>query len=151
MTNAQTEQPKAFAFLAQFVGSTWKGEIGAGEKKVLVEAKWEWGPNKKVIRVLSKIGMNLDSMVESESLYMWSDKEKKLFYMDMHGDGGAYSGAGDMVDGALVIDFASVVDKTHEYRVRVSLKDASTMRTEIMGKKDGKWSTMIDYDRKKQP
>jgi hypothetical protein len=95
------------------------------------------------------IGTNLPTQSESEALYTWLPNEKKLLYMDMHGEPSAYMGYGKMQGEDILIEFKSMDQKDAEYRVVIKFPKPDVMTTEISAKKDGNWVLLIGYDRNK--
>jgi uncharacterized protein YndB with AHSA1/START domain len=137
---------KTMAALAQLVGGTWVNN----NPNFVVENRWEWAFNNKVIRGQGLIGKGSAHETPIEALLGWDPVAKSVFYLDCHGGDQVFKGTVGLEGDKIVFEFATIVGKPASWREVLTFPDKDTMKFTIYGQKDGKWNPVVEQTAKRR-
>ncbi len=134
------------AKLAQLVGGTWVND----DPKFVVEFRYEWAFDNKVIRGLGAIGKGGPHEQKGEALLGLDPLNKTVFYVDCHGGDTVFKGTVKRDADDLVFEFATIIGKPARWREVLRFADKDTMQFTIFGEKEGKWIPVVKQTSKRQ-
>jgi len=145
---AASDAETTLAKLSQLVGGTWVNE----DPKFVVEFRYEWALDKKVIRGLGAIDKGGPHEQPSEAILGLDPVNKTVFYLDCHGGDTVFKGTVKPEAEDLVFEFTTIIGKPARWREVLRFTDKDTMQFTIFGEKADKWIPIVKQtSRRKQP
>jgi uncharacterized protein YndB with AHSA1/START domain len=133
--------------LSQLVGGTWVNE----NPKFVVEFRYEWAFDKKVIRGLGAIDKGGPHEEQGEAILGLDPVNKNVFYLDCHGGETVFKGTVKPEGEDLVFEFTTIIGKPAQWREVLRFTDKDTMQFTIFGDRGGKWVPVVKQtSRRKQ-
>ncbi len=140
------EADKTLAKLSQLVGGSWVTE----NPQMVVEFRWEWAFDHKVIRGHGLIGKGSAHETPVEVFLGWDPVAKSVYYLDCHGGEQVFKGTVALDGENVVFEFATIVGKPARWREVATFPDTDTMKYTIFGEKDGKWAPVVEQTSKRR-
>jgi hypothetical protein len=140
-TVARAEPPESaepLAPFARFVGGAWESE---GDFKVRVV--YEWGLNKKLIKIKSYLPDADGPKLVYESAVYWHPAKKEVVFQSVSGQGGIFDGVMTVKGNVYSSAFTSYTgDKATPFRQTIEFTDDDHVLWTVLGKKGDEWVTL---------
>lgn len=136
--HADAPQAEPLQPFARFVGGAWESD---GEMKVRVV--YEWGLNKKLLKIKSfLVGKDGPRLVYESSVY-WHPEKKQVIFQSTSATGGIFEGVMTPKDNVYTSVFTSFEgDKATPFRQTLEFIDDDTVTWTVFGKKGDEWVSM---------
>jgi hypothetical protein len=123
---------------ARFVGGAWESE---GDFKVHVA--YEWGLNKKLLKIKSYLFGKDGFQLVYESAVYWHPEKKQVVFQSVSTKGGLFEGVMTAKDNVYTSVFTSYDgDKVTPYRQTLEFLDDDHVVWTVFGKKGDEWVTL---------
>jgi hypothetical protein len=138
---AAADEPKPTAPLepfARFVGGAWESE---GDFKVRIV--YEWGMNRKLLKIKSfLIGKDGPKLAYESSVY-WHPQKKEIVFQSVSAQGGIFDGTMTAKGNTYTSAFTSYDgDKSTPFRQTIEFLDDDHVLWTVLGKKGDEWVTL---------
>jgi hypothetical protein len=148
----RADEPKAAAPLepfARFVGGAWESE---GDFKVRIV--YEWGLNRKLLKIKSYlIGKDGPNLAYESAVY-WHPEKKEIVFQSVSARGGLFDGVMTARGNTYTSVFTSYEgDKATPFRQTIEFLDDDHVMWTVLGKKGDEWVTLhqVKEARVKEP
>jgi hypothetical protein len=122
----------------RFVGGAWVTE---GDFKVRVV--YEWGLNKKLLKIKSYLVGSDGPRLVYESVVYWHPEKKQVVFQSISGQGGLFDGVMTKEGNVFKSVFTSYDDsRATPYRQSIEFLDDDHVIWTVQGQKDGEWGTL---------
>ena len=122
----------------RFVGGAWKTH---GDVKVRVV--YEWGLNKKLLKIKSYLGGESGEKLVYESVVYWHPQKKHVAFQSVSAQGGLFDGVMTVQGNTFSSEFTSYNDdKVTPYRQTLEFLDDDHVIWTVLGKKGDEWVTL---------
>jgi hypothetical protein len=123
---------------ARFVGGAWESE---GDFKVRVV--YDWGLNKKLLKIKSYLSGKDGFQLVYESGVYWHPEKKQVVFQSVSAKGGLFEGVMTAKDNVYTSVFTSFDgDKATRYRQTIEFLDDDHVVWTVLGKKGDEWVTL---------
>jgi hypothetical protein len=123
---------------ARFVGGAWESE---GDFKVRVV--YDWGLNKKLLKIKSYLSGKDGFQLVYESGVYWHPEKKQVVFQSVSAKGGLFEGVMTAKDNVYTSVFTSYEgDKATPYRQTLEFLDDDHVLWTVFGKKGDEWVTL---------
>ncbi len=139
--SSRADDPKPAEPLAafdRFVGGAWVSE---GDFKVRVV--YEWGLNKKLLKLKSYLVGEEGPRLVYESVVYWHPEKKHIAFQSVSGQGGLFDGVMTVDGKTYRSEFTSYTNGTSsQFKQSIEFLDDDNVLWTVQGKRDGEWVTL---------
>jgi hypothetical protein len=131
--------------LGFFIGGAWVGQGKGPTPDFRTRVVYEWGLNKKVLKIRSFLSDGKGERQVYESFCTYHPDKKKIVFLSVAADGHIFDGTLERKGDAVEYEFVSFFgDKKTAYRQTTRIVDNDNVVWTVLGKKGDEWVTVIE-------
>ncbi len=141
----RTEGSRRASPFSRFVGGAWESE---GDFKVKIV--YEWGLNKKLLKIKSYLVAEDGPKLSYESTVYWHPNKKQIVFQSVSAQGGLFDGVMSSKGNVFTSVFTSYEgDKAIPYMQTLEFTDDDHVTWILKGKKGDEWVELVNLKEKR--